>query len=266
MTTASSSRHDAPADGTPIRRELDGTSALVTGAGSGIGLACARALSEAGSTVHVVDVEAEAAKRAAHDVAGTPHVVDLADPDACAELPAEIDILINNAGVQHVAPLHEFPTEAFERIQRVMVTAPFLLMRRCLPHMYARGWGRIVNISSVHGLRASPGKAAYVAAKHALEGMSKVAALEGAEHGVTSNCIDPGYVRTPLLEGQLSAQAREHGIREDEVAEKVFLHRTAIKRLIEPEEVAALGRWLCGPDAGYVTGASVPIDGAWTAH
>lgn len=131
--------------------------------------------------------------------------------------------------------------------------------------MYARGWGRIVNMSSVHGVRASPYKAAYVTAKHALEGLSKVAALEGAEHGVTSNCVNPGYVRTPLVTGQLAAQAAEHGVPPEEVLEQVLLRRAAIKRLIEPSDVAELVVWLCGESAGHVTGASLPVDGGWTA-
>ncbi len=263
MTTASTT---PPTAASSRAGTLDGTTALVTGAGGGIGLACARALAAAGSKVHVVDIDAEAAAEAARELGGLAHHVDLADEEALGNLPDTVDVLVNNAGIQHVAALHEFPPETFTHIQQVMVTAPFLLMRHCLPHMYAHGWGRIVNISSVHGLRASTNKVAYVAAKHALEGMSKVAALEGAQRGVTSNCVDPGYVRTPLLQGQLAAQAREHGISESEVAERVFLHRTAIKRLIEPDEVAALVRWLCGPESGYLTGTSIPIDGAWTAH
>jgi 3-hydroxybutyrate dehydrogenase len=192
--------------------------------------------------------------------------VDLARPEVIDALPAEVDILVNNAGLQHVAPLHEFPPEAFALLQQVMVTAPFLLIRRCLPHMYARGWGRIINISSVHGLRASAYKAAYVAAKHALEGLSKVAAIEGAPHGVTSNCVSPGYVRTPLVDNQIAAQARAHGIGPDEVVERVLLDRSAIKKLIEPEDVAATVLWLAGPHAAHLTGASVPMDGGWTAN
>ncbi|MGG8408902.1 SDR family oxidoreductase, partial [Streptomyces sp. 12297] len=194
------------------------------------------------------------------------HVADLADAAAVEGLPAAVDILVNSAGLQHVAPVEEFPPDRFELIQRVMVTAPFLLVRRCLPHMYAGGWGRIVNISSVHGLRASPFKAAYVAAKHGLEGLSKVVALEGASHGVTSNCVNPGYVRTPLVEGQIAAQAALHGIPPEQVAADVLLHRAAIKRLIEPEEVAAVAVWLCGPLTGYISGTSVPVDGGWGAH
>ncbi len=146
-----------------------------------------------------------------------------------------------------------------------MLEAPFRILRRTLPGMYARGWGRVVNISSVHGLRASLYKSAYVAAKHGLEGLSKVVALEGAPHGVTSNCVCPGYVRTPLVEGQLAEQARRHGVSEDEVLDKVLLEHSAIKRLVEPEEVAAAVLWLCGPHASSVTGTSLPMDGGWTA-
>lgn len=244
---------------------FSGRAALVTGGGSGIGRACALALAEAGARVHVVDRDAGAARAVAAEAGGIAHVVDLADAAAVGTLPAEIDILVNNAGLQHVAPLTEFPPERFELIQRVMVTAPFLLLRRVLPHMYEGGWGRVVNVSSVHGLRASPYKSAYVAAKHALEGLSKVAALEGAPHGVTSNCVNPGYVRTPLVEGQLRDQAAAHGISQDEVLNDVLLARSPVKRLLDAEEVAAAVLWLCGPHSGCITGTSLPLDGGWTA-
>ncbi|MFF0273171.1 3-hydroxybutyrate dehydrogenase [Streptomyces sp. NPDC004330] len=251
----------APAAGT----ELGGRTALVTGGGSGIGRACVLALARAGAFVHVVDRDADAAVAVAETAGGRAQVADLADPDAIALLPTEIDILVNNAGLQHVAPLTEFPPERFELIQKVMVTAPFLLMRRTLPHMYERGWGRVVNVSSVHGLRASAFKSAYVTAKHALEGLSKVAAIEGAPHGVTSNCVNPGYVRTPLVEGQIRDQAAAHGISEDDVLSDVLLARSPVKRLLEADEVAAAVLWLCGPHSGYLTGASLPLDGGWTA-
>ena len=243
-----------------------GRTALVTGGGNGIGLACARALAAAGARVHVVDRDGPAATEAAREVGGSAHTVDLADPDAVEALPAKIDILVNNAGLQHVAPIHEFPPARFALLQQVMVTAPFLLMRRCLPHMYARGWGRIVNVSSAHGLRASAYKSAYVAAKHALEGLSKVAAIEGAAHGVTSNCVNPGYVRTALVAEQIAAQSAAHGISPDEVVERILLDRSAIKRLVEPAEVAGAVLWLCGPHAGAITGSSLSIDGGWTAN
>ncbi|MEU7555966.1 3-hydroxybutyrate dehydrogenase [Streptomyces sp. NPDC044571] len=239
--------------------------ALVTGGGSGIGRACAIALAEAGATVHVVDIDVESAEAVAALVGGRAHGADLADPAAVRGLPAGVDILVNSAGLQYVAPLTTFPVERFARIQQVMVTAPFLLLRHVLPHMYAGGWGRVVNISSVHGLRASAFKSAYVAAKHALEGLSKVAAIEGAPYGVTSNCICPGYVRTPLVEAQIEQQAAAHGISAEDVLSEVLLTRSAIKRLIEPEEVAAAAVWLCGPHADYLTGASLPLDGGWGA-
>ncbi|MFD6969857.1 3-hydroxybutyrate dehydrogenase [Streptomyces sp. NPDC059979] len=245
--------------------DLAGRTALVTGAGSGIGRACATALAAAGAHVHVVDVDAAAARSVAESIGGRAHVVDLAQAGPIAELPTDIDILVNNAGLQHIAPLDEFPPDRFEHMQRVMVQAPFLLLRQTLPYMYARGWGRVVNISSVHGHRASAFKAGYVTAKHALEGLSKVAAVEGAPHGVTSNCVNPGYVRTPLVERQIAAQAAAHGIDADQVVADVMLSRSAVKRLIEPEEVAAAVLWLCGPHTGYVTGASIPLDGGWTA-
>jgi 3-hydroxybutyrate dehydrogenase len=174
--------------------------------------------------------------------------------------------LVNNAGVQHVSPITEFPPERFRFIMTLMVEAPFLLVRAALPHMYERNFGRIVNISSVHGLRASEYKSAYVTAKHALEGLSKVTALEGAPHGVTSNCVDPGYVRTPLVTKQIADQAKVHGIGEDEVVTRILLKEAAIKRLVEPQEVASLVGWLCSAQAGMVTGASYTMDGGWSAR
>ncbi|ONI73174.1 3-hydroxybutyrate dehydrogenase [Actinosynnema sp. ALI-1.44] len=241
-----------------------GRVALVTGGARGIGLACARALAGSGAEVHVADLDGDEAKAVADEIGGVAHEVDLAD-GLVDGLPANIDILVNNAGLQHVAPIHEFPPQLFARLQQVMVTAPFLLIRRSLPHMYSRGWGRIVNISSAHGLRASAFKSGYVAAKHALEGLSKVAALEGAPHGVTSNCVNPGYVRTRLVEDQVAAQAQAHGISTDEVVERILLDRSAVKRLIDPDDVADVVLWLCGPHSGHVTGTSIAMDGGWTA-
>ncbi|AXI77174.1 3-hydroxybutyrate dehydrogenase [Peterkaempfera bronchialis] len=263
MDTSSAPLPDGPAPGS---RPLAGRTALVTGAASGIGRACAAAFAAAGARVYVVDMAAEAAEAVAEETGGIALVVDLSDPAAVDGLPDDADIVVNNAGLQHVAPVHEFPPDRFTLIQRVMVEAPFRILRRTLPQMYARGWGRVVNISSVHGLRASPYKSAYVTAKHALEGLSKTVALEGAAHGVTSNCINPGYVRTPLVENQVAAQAVAHGIGEDEVVRRIMLDRTAIKRLIEPAEVAEAALWLCSPHASYITGSSLPLDGGWTAH
>ncbi|MEU6718517.1 3-hydroxybutyrate dehydrogenase [Nonomuraea sp. NPDC046802] len=250
-----------------MAKELTGRTALVTGAGGGIGEACSRRLASAGARVLVVDMRAESAEKVAAEIGGAAVVADLSDPEFCASLPDEpIDIVVNNAGFQHVAPIEEFPPEVFSTMLRVMVEAPFLIARRVLPGMYARGWGRFVNISSVHGLRASPYKSAYITAKHALEGFSKVVALEGAAHGVTSTCVCPAYVRTGLVEAQIAAQAKVHGIEPDEVVEDIMLQPAAIKRLIEPEEVAELVAYLCGPSGAFITGVSLPLDGGWTAR
>jgi 3-hydroxybutyrate dehydrogenase len=240
--------------------------ALVTGGAGGIGAACARRLAADGLHVVVADLDGEAAEKVAGDVGGDAWQVDLSDTAALAGLSLDVDVVVNNAGIQHVAPVHEFPPEKFAAILTLMVEAPFLLVRAALPGMYDRGIGRVVNISSVHGLVASPFKSAYVAAKHALEGLSKVVALEGGEHGVTSNCVNPGYVRTPLVEKQITDQAQVHGIPESEVVEQVMLTETAIKRLVEPEEVAELVSWVAGPHAAYVNGASLTMDGGWTAR
>lgn len=252
--------------------DLSGRSALVTGAASGIGRACAARLAGAGAQVTVLDLDGEGARRVASEIGGRALQADLADAAALdalelvelVELGA--DIVVNNAGLQHVAPIEQFPPERFSHILRVMLEAPFRIIRSCLPGMYARGWGRVINLSSVHGLRASPYKAAYVAAKHGLEGLSKVVALEGGPRGVTSNCICPAYVRTPLVEGQIADQARIHGISEDEVVERIMLTEPAVKRLVEPEEVAELAVYLCSPEASFINGASLTMDGGWSAR
>ena len=243
-----------------------GRTALVTGGASGIGAACARELASRGAVVTVADLDGDAAKTVAEEIGGKPWAVDLSDAGALEDLRLETDILVNNAGVQHVSPIPDFPPKRFRFIQTLMVEAPFLLIRAALPHMYDNGFGRIVNISSVHGLRASEYKVAYVTAKHALEGLSKVTALEGGPHGVTSNCVNPGYVRTPLVTKQIADQARAHGISEEQVVSDVLLKESAIKRLLEPEEVADLVGWLTSPAAGMVTGASYTMDGGWSAR
>jgi 3-hydroxybutyrate dehydrogenase len=245
---------------------LTGRRALVTGGASGIGRACAVRLAAAGASVVVLDRDGDAAAEVAEAVGGTALAVDLTDLDGIGALDLDVDVLVNNAGLQHVAPVHEFPVDRFSLIVRLMLEAPFRLVRGALPHMYARGWGRVVNVSSVHGLRASAFKSAYVSAKHGLEGLSKVVALEGAPHGVTSNCVNPAYVRTPLVEGQIADQARAHGLSEDQVVEQVMLAPVAVKRLIEPEEVAEAVAYLCSPAAASITGSSLVMDGGWTAH
>jgi len=249
------------------RGPLTGRTALVTGAASGIGAAVARRMAADGATVLAVDLDGAGVKALARDVAGVePVVCDLSDLAAVDALPGEVDVLVNNAGVQHVAPVHEFDPERFSTILKIMLEAPFRLARRVLPHMYEQGWGRIINISSVHGVRASAFKSAYVTAKHGLEGLSKVIALEGAPHGVTSNCVSPAYVRTPLVERQIEQQATAHGIAAEEVVERIMLAPAALKRLIEPDEVAELVAYLCAPESSFITGTSIMVDGGWSAH
>jgi 3-hydroxybutyrate dehydrogenase len=246
--------------------DLTGRTAVVTGAASGIGRACALTLADAGALVRAVDVDEDGAKQVAEATGGEACAVDLSELDAVDALARDADIIVNNAGFQVIRPVEDFPPEAFHRMLAVMVEAPFRLVRGALPRMYERGWGRIVNISSVHGLRASAFKAGYVTAKHALEGFSKVVAVEGGPHGVTSNCVNPGYVRTPLVEQQIADQAAAHAISPERVIGDVLLARSATKRLIEPEEVARLAVYLCSPQASFINGASLAIDGAWTAQ
>ncbi len=240
--------------------------AVVTGGASGIGQAIARRLAADGMTVTLADVDGTAAQRVADEIGGRVWEVDLADTAGLEDLSLDCDVLVNNAGIQRINPIQDFVPEEWRLMHRLMVESPFLLIRGALPAMYERGHGRVVNVSSVHGLRASAFKSAYVAAKHALEGLSKVTALEGGPHGVTSNCINPGYVRTPLVEKQIADQARAHGIPESEVVERIMLTESAVKRLVEPEEVAALAGYLASPEAAMVTGASYTMDGAWSAR
>jgi 3-hydroxybutyrate dehydrogenase len=245
---------------------LEGRTALVTGGASGIGAACARELAARGAVVTVADLDQAGATAIADEIGGKAWAVDLSDVAALENLTLETDILVNNAGIQHVSPIADFPPERFRFMLALMVEAPFLLIRATLPHMYGAGFGRVINLSSVHGLRASEYKVAYVTAKHALEGLSKVTALEGGPHGVTSNCVNPGYVRTPLVTKQIADQARTHDIPEQQVVEDILLKESAIKRLLEPEEVGSLVGWLATPDAAMVTGASYSMDGGWSAR
>ncbi len=245
---------------------LAGRTAVVTGGASGIGAGVARALAGHGATVTVADLNGEAAERVASEIGGKAWQVDLGATTALDGLTLDTDILVNNAGIQQVSPIEEFDPERWRLIMRIMLESPFLLIRAALPQMYARGWGRIINISSVHGLVASPYKAAYVAAKHGIEGLSKVTALEGAEKGVTSVCVNPGYAWTPLVEKQLPDQAKAHHMSIEEVTEKVILAPQPIKDFVQTADLGEMVAFLCGPHGAMITGSNFIADGGWTAR
>jgi 3-hydroxybutyrate dehydrogenase len=254
--------------------ELAGKVALVTGAASGIGLAIAQAFSEHGVQVVLSDVDSEGGQAAANRLSGAVFLAaDLGDPSACRALVQEtlsslggIDLLVNNAGLQHVSPIHEFPPARWRQMIEIMLTAPFLLTQLALPGMMERRYGRIVNMGSVHSLRASAYKSAYVAAKHGLLGLTRVTAIEAAAFGITCNAICPSYVRTPLVEKQISDQARIHQIPESEVVEKIMVAESPLHRLVEPSEVAESVLFLCSNAGSAITGSAYTIDGGWTAH
>ncbi len=246
---------------------LRGRAALVTGAASGIGRAVALRLTDGGMDVLAVDLRPDP------DGPGVPHEADLTDAeaneravDAALERFGRLDLVVANAGIQHVAPIHEFPLERWQTIVSLLLTSPFLLAKRAWPALQASGAGRFIAIASVHGLVASPYKAAYVSAKHGVLGLVKTLALEGAEDGITATAVCPGYVRTPLVEKQIADQAKAHKLSEDEVLEKVILAPHAVKELIEPAEVAEVVAFLAGPAGRAFTGVPVTLDQGWTAR
>lgn len=257
---------------------LRGKAAVVTGGGSGIGRAIAQRLARDGAGVCVADLNRDAAERVAGEIAraggeGRAVVVDVADGASVRAMVAQalaafgrLDILVNNAGLQFVAPIIDYPEEKWHQLIGVMLTGTFLCTKHALPEMYKRRWGRVVNLASAHGLIASPFKAAYTAAKHGIVGFTKAAAWEAAERGVTINAICPGYTRTPLVENQIPALARDHGMPESEVVERIMLQVHAVKRLIEPDEIAATAAFLCSDAAAAITGTALSIDAGWTAR
>ena len=246
---------------------------IITGGASGIGEACAKDFAANGIIPVIVDINRAQGERVAYAFNGLYVHADLCLSEDCAAVVDQvmshygrIDILINNAGLQTVAPIEEFPEDRWQIMMALMLTAPFLLTKHVWPHMKNQQMGRIVNVGSIHSLVASPYKSAYITAKHGLIGLTKASALEGGEHGITVNAVCPGYVRTPLVEGQLADQAKNLGISEDEVLHKVMLKPAAIKRLIEPSEVAQMVRFLCSKEAGAVTGSTWTMDLGWTAQ
>lgn len=246
--------------------------ALVTGAASGIGLAVAESLIKAGYQVVMADINAVAGKEQAERIGGYFIKADLSRAEDCKALVEEaagkfgsVDVLINNAGIQHVCPVEDFPEEKWNFMIALMLTAPFLLTKYSWPYMKKNGWGRVININSVHGLRASEFKSAYISAKHGLTGLTKTTALEGGPYGITVNSICPAYVRTPLVDGQIDDQAKTHGIPREDVIEKVMLKKAAVKRMIEPEEIGEAVLFLCSDAASCMTGVALTIDCGWTA-
>ena len=273
MTSAGLARTSDP-------RPFDGRVAVVTGSTSGIGLGIATALAADGAMI-VLNGLGDAASienlchvlGARYDVPVRYDDANMSDPMAIHDMVERVgrsfgpvDILVNNAGIQHVAPIEEFPPEKWDAILAINLSAAFHATKAVLPEMKRRGFGRIINVASAHGLIGSPFKSAYVAAKHGIVGLTKVVALEAAEHGVTCNAVCPGYVWTPLVESQVEGQARAHDISRDEVIRKVFLAEQPTKRFATIEEIAGTVVFLCGAAAASITGVALPVDGGWTAH
>jgi 3-hydroxybutyrate dehydrogenase len=252
---------------------MKGKVAIVTGAASGIGLACAERLAADGARVILADMNEKAGQEHARRLSGDFIHADLSGRQGCRRLIDEalrkhgsVHVLVNNAGFQHVSPIEDFPEDQWEKMLALMLTAPFLLTRYVWPQMKKQKWGRIVNIASIHALIASPFKVGYIAAKHGLVGLTRTAALEGGEHGITVNAICPAYVRTPLVDNQIADQAKANNMSAEEVIEKIMLAPAAVKRMIEPAEVAACVAYLCSDAAGVITGSAMTMDLGWTAR
>ncbi|THA10101.1 3-hydroxybutyrate dehydrogenase [Rodentibacter pneumotropicus] len=251
---------------------LSNKTAIVTGAASGIGLAISQSLTQAGANVVMVDINQPLLAQQAQTLQAASISADLSKRVECkavvdytVEQFGGVDILVNVAGIQTVSPIVDFPEDRWDFMMNVMLTAPFLLTKYSWPYMQKKGWGRVINLNSIHGLVASEFKAAYVSAKHGLSGFTKTAALEGGPYGITVNSICPAYVRTPLVDKQIADQAKHHHISEQEVISQIMLQKAAVKRLIEPTEIGEFVKFLCSDAAASISGASLPIDGGWTA-
>ena len=254
-------------------RPLESKVAVVTGGASGIGLAMAERFAEDGARVVIGDIQAEAGAAAAQRLGGLFVECDLSRRANCKMLIdrtleewGTVHVLVNDAGFQHIDAVDDFPEDTWDRMIALMLTAPFLLTRYVWPAMKAQRWGRVINIGSIHSLVASPFKSGYTTAKHGLLGLTRTTALEGGEHGITVNAICPAYVRTPLVEKQIADQARTRSLSRDDVVEKVMLEPAAVKRLIEPDEVADFAAYLCTDVGGVITGVACPMDLGWTAR
>ncbi|MBD2841627.1 3-hydroxybutyrate dehydrogenase [Erythrobacter rubeus] len=249
---------------------LKGKRALITGSTSGIGLAIARALREEGAEIVLNGLgDPDEIEKVRQELDADFNGANLLDPAAIEAMMGEVghvDILVNNAGMQHVSPVEDFPTDKWDAIIALNLTAAFHTSRLAVPGMKEKGWGRIINTASAHSLTASPFKSAYNASKHAIAGFTKTIALELAQTGVTANCISPGYVWTPLIEGQIPDTMAARGLSREEVINDVLLAKQPTKKFVQPEEVSALAAFLCREEAGNVTGANWSIDGGWTAE
>lgn len=246
--------------------------AIITGAASGIGYATAEALSKDGVKVVMADINEGLLKEAAEKLGCDFFAVDLSKRQGCKDLVdyamdhyGKTDILVNVAGIQNVAAVEDFPEDRWDFMISLMLTAPFLLTKYTWKSMKDQGWGRVINLNSIHGLVASEFKSAYVSAKHGLMGLTKTAALEGGAYGITVNSICPAYVRTPLVDNQIEAQAQNHGISKEEVVSKIMLQKAAVKTLLEPSTVAEVVKFLCSDAGNNITGSALTIDGGWTA-
>lgn len=251
---------------------LKGKICIVTGAASGIGLAISETFANQGATVVMADINEKGLETESARIAGDYLVTDLSKRADCKKLVdytlekySRVDVLVNVAGIQTVSPIEDFPEDKWDFMMSLMLTAPFLLTKYVWPSMQENGWGRVINLNSIHGLVASEYKSAYVAAKHGLSGLTKTTGLEGGKYGITVNSICPAYVRTPLVDNQIADQAKSHGISEEEVIEDIMLQKAAVKKMIEPSTIGEVALFLCSDAGKHITGSTMTIDGGWTA-